>query len=132
MRALFSLIASCYIIAALVFPGFWLHDDVRLPLAAWWPAYLALELVFIGAPIAYAVWQLVWTPAAALQAVRPAHLGRLMSSVLLVVYGFLVIPAGCFISLPHRANLYAGFIALAAAAFAAMAYLMYVRGASRR
>lgn len=130
IRALFSLAASCYIIAALVFPGLWLIDDARLAPAAWWPAYLALELVLLGAPITYAVWQLVWAPAAALQAIRPTHLARLVLAVLLVVYGFLVIPAACFISLPHRVNLVAGCLSFAAAALVALLYLTYVRRAS--
>lgn len=132
MRAVFSLIASCYIVAALVFPGLWLYGDVHLPPAAWWPVYLALELVLIGAPVLYAVWQLVWVPAAALDAARPLHFARLMSSVLAVVYGFLVIPAACFIALPHHANMYAGFAMLAIAAFTAMMYLIYIRHVSRR
>lgn len=130
MRALFSLAASCYIIAALVFPGLWLLDDVHLALAAWWPAYLAFELVLLGAPITYAVWQLVWAPAAALQVIRPTRLARLVLAVLLVIYGFLVIPAGCFISLPHRANVLAGCLAFAAAALVALLYLTYLRRAS--
>ena len=132
VRAIFSLAASCYIIAALVFPGFWLLDNLRLPLAVWWPVYLVLELVLVGLPICYAVWQLVWAPAAALQTVRPEHLGRLIGTVLLVVYGFLVIPAACFISLPHRANLYAGFLTFAAAALIAMMYFAYARRSSGR
>jgi hypothetical protein len=132
VRAIFSLAASCYIIAALVFPGFWLLDNARLSLAVWWPVYLALELVLVGSPICYAVWQLVWAPAAALQTVRPGHLWRLVVAVLLVVYGFLVIPAACFISLPHRANLYAGFLTFAAAALIAMLYLTYARRSSGR
>lgn len=131
MRALFSLMASCYIIAALVFPGLWLNGGLHLPLASWWPAYLALELVLVGAPVSYAVWYLVWAPVAALKAARPVHLARLLGTALLVVYGFLIVPAGCFISLPHGANVYAGFIALAIAAFAAMGYLMYMRRESR-
>lgn len=130
MRALFSLAASCYIIAALVFPGLWLMDDAHLALAAWWPAYLALELLLLGVPITYAVWQLVWAPAAALQAIRPTHLARLILAVLLVIYGFLVIPAGCFIALPHRVNVVAGCLVFAAAALATLLYLTYLRRAS--
>lgn len=131
MRALFSLVASCYIIAALAFPGMWLAQGLRLPLAAWWAAYLALELLLVGAPVCYAVWQLVWAPAAALQVIRPTHLVRLVLIVLLLVYGFLVLPAACFISLPHPANVYAGFVTLAVAAFVTMGLLAYRGKASR-
>ncbi len=123
VRSLFSLAASCYIIAALALPGFWLFDDLRVPLALWWPAYLILELVLVGLPVSYAVWRLVWAPAASLQPLQASHFGRLGARVLAVVYGFLVIPAGCFISLPHRANLYAGCIAFAVAAIASTMYL---------
>jgi hypothetical protein len=127
LRAVLSLAASCYIIAALVFPGFWLSEDVHLGLALWWPVYLVLELVLVGLPVLYAVWRLVWQPAASVQALQASHVTRLASAVLAIVYGFLVIPAGCFISLPHRANLYAGCIAFAAAALAAAGYLKYAR-----
>lgn len=128
LRALFSLAASCYIIAALTFPGLWLADSLRLSAAEWWPAYLAIELVLLGVPISAAVWQLVWQPAAALEAARPLHLPRLISIVLLVTYAFLVVPAGCFIVLPHPVNLIAGCAVLAIAAIAALAYLTYLRG----
>ncbi|HLI97883.1 MAG TPA: hypothetical protein VKT72_17580 [Candidatus Baltobacteraceae bacterium] len=128
LRAVFSLAASCYIIAALVFPGFWLADDLRLPPALWWPAYLCLEFVLLGLPISFAVWRLVWEPAASLQPLQASHFGRLASRTLAVIYGFLVVPAGCFISLPHRANLYPGFITFAAAAIASAVYLKYARG----
>jgi hypothetical protein len=127
LRALFSLSASCYIIAALVFPGFWLAEDLRLPLVIWWPVYLAVELVLVGLPVSFAVWQLVWQPVSSLQTLQASHFTRLALRVLLVVYGFLVIPAGCFISLPHRANLYAGSIAFAAAALTTAAYVAYAR-----
>lgn len=123
LRALFSLAASCYIIAALAVPGFWLAGDIRLPAAAWWPAYLAIELVLLGLPISGAVWQLVWRPAAALRAARPLHPARLISIVLAVIYAFLVVPAGCFIVLPHPVNLIAGCAVLAAAAIALLAYV---------
>lgn len=122
LRALFSLAASCYIIASLVIPGFWLTDALRLPAAAWWAAYLAVELVLLGVPISAAVWQLVWQPAAALEAARPEHLPRLISIVLLVIYAFLVIPAGCFIALPHPVNLVAGCAVFAVSAIAALLY----------
>jgi hypothetical protein len=123
LRVLSSLAASAYIIAALVFPGFWLAEDARLPLAAWWPAYLVLELFLVGLPVSFAVWRLVWQPASFLKALEASHFARLAARVLVVVYGFLVIPAGCFISLPHRANLYAGFLTFAAAALVTMLYI---------
>lgn len=123
LRALFSLAASCYVIASLAIPGLWLARGVRLPAAAWWPAYFAVELVLLGIPIAAAVWQLVWQPAAALEAARPEHLPRLIALVLLVTYAFLVVPAACFIALPHPANLITGCGVLAAAAIGALARL---------
>lgn len=122
LRALFSLAASCYIIASLVIPGFWLSSVLRLPAAAWWAAYFGIELVLLGVPISAAVWQLVWAPAAALEAARPRHLPRLISIVLLVIYGFLVIPAGCFIVLAHPLNLVAGVAVFAASTIAALMY----------
>lgn len=123
LRALLSLAASCYIVAALVFPGFWLLNDVRLAPGLWWPAYLALELMLVGVPVCAAVWELVWRPMSAFEATRPSHLMRLVGRTLAVVYGFLVIPAGCFIALPHRANLYAGCLAFAAAALVTAVYV---------
>lgn len=123
LRALLSLVASCYIVAALVFPGFWLLNDLRLPPPAWWPVYLVLELVLVGVPVCAAVWELVWRPMAAFEATRPSHLMRLIGRTLAVVYGFLIVPAACFIALPHRANLYAGFLTFAAAALVTIVYL---------
>ncbi|HET9096988.1 MAG TPA: hypothetical protein VFN37_10025 [Candidatus Baltobacteraceae bacterium] len=122
LRALFSLAASCYIIAALAIPGFWLSQSLRLRPAAWWPAYFGIELVLLGAPISAAVWQLVWQPAAALQAARPQHLPRLIGMVLLVIYAFLVVPAACFIALPRPVNLIAGCTVFGVSAVAALAY----------
>lgn len=123
LRAVLSLAASCYLIAALVVPGFWMRGDLRLPLAAWWPAYLALELVLVGVPVCAAVWELVWRPMAALEMTRPVHLTRLLGRTLAVVYGFLVIPAGCFMALAHPANVYAGCLVFASAAILTIVYL---------
>lgn len=131
LRALFSLAASCYIIAALAFPGLWLLHALRGAPAAWWPAYLLLEFVLVGIPVVYAVRQLVWAPAAALAAIRPAHLARLVLTVLLVVYGFLVLPAACFIALAHPENAIAGCAVFGVAAIATTAYLRYARSMSR-
>lgn len=130
LRALFSLAASCYIIAALVFPALWLRDAAHLPSAVWWPVYLGLELPLVGLPIAYAVWQLVWAPAAALEAIRPAHLARLVLMTLLVVYGFLVVPVACFIALRSPGNVVAGCAVFGAAAIGTMVYLRRARQSS--
>lgn len=126
LRAAFSLAASCYIFAGLLLPAMWL-TGLRLTLGAWWGLYAVTEIVCLGVPLALALWILVWRPAAQIQRVPPSRLLASTAMGLVPLFGFLVIPVGCFVSLPGSIGPIAGVSVFAASTLAAIAYWQYAR-----
>lgn len=126
LRAAFSLTASFYIFAALLLPAVWLAG-LHLTLGTWWGLYAVTEIACLGLPLALALWVLVWRPAAQIQRVLPSRLVASTAMGLVPLFGFLVIPVGCFVSLPGSTGVIAGVSVFAASALAAFGYWQYAR-----
>lgn len=126
LRAVFSLAASCYIFAALLLPAMWLAR-LHPTLATWWGLYAVTEIACLGLPLALALWVLVWRPAAQIQQVPPSRLAASTAMGLVPLFGFLVIPVGCFVSLPGSTGAIAGCSVFGASALAAIGYWQYAR-----
>ena len=130
LRWLVSFGASCYIIAAVVGLPAWM-SRWRAPLAAWWAVYLAAELIVLGALASFALWWFLWRAGGSDEPYHPWRLLGLTAMTLAPVFGFLVIPIGCRVSLPPPAGAIAGWSVFAASAIALLTFWVFSRYARR-
>lgn len=130
LRWLASFGASCYIIAAIVVLPAWMVRW-RVAPAAWWAVYLVAEVIVLGALISLALWWFLWRAGAGEQPYHPSRLLGLTALGLLPVFGFLVIPIGCWVSIPAPAGTIAGWGIFAASAIALIMFWAYSRYAKR-
>ena len=130
LRWLVSFAASCYTIAALVGLPAWM-SQWRVGPAAWWAIYLAAELVVLGALVTAALWWFLWRAGGSDKPYQPMRLLGLTAITLLPVFCFLVIPIGCWVSIPAPAGAIAGWSVFTASAFALAVIWAYSRYARR-
>ena len=90
------------------------------------------ESIALGAVIMAALWWFLWRAAAGEKRYRPSRLARLTALALLPLFGFLVIPVGCWVSIRSQAGAIAGWSVFAASTIAFVAFWAYSRYARRR
>lgn len=130
VRWLVSFGASCYIIAAVAALPIWMSGWLVAP-AAWWAVYLIAESIALGGLIMAALWWFLWRAAAGEKRYRPSRLAGLTALALLPLFGFLVIPVGCWVSIRSQAGVIAGWSVFAASTIALVAFWAYSRYARR-
>jgi len=130
LRWLVSFAASCYIIAALVGLPAWI-SQWRIGLTAWWAVDLAAELVVWGTLVTLALWWFLWRAGGSDEPYHPARLLGLTAMTLLPIFGFLVVPIGCWVSIPAPAGTIAGWGVFTACAIVFAAVWVYSRYAHR-
>lgn len=126
VRWLVSFGASCYIIATVVALPISM-SQWRIAPVAWWALYLIAESIALGALIMAALWWFLWRTGAAEKGHRPSRLVGLTAVALLPVFGFLVIPVGCWVSIRSGAGTLAGWSVFAASTIAFVAFWAYSR-----
>lgn len=131
LRSAFSLAASCYIVATLVLLPFWLRT-LRMPLAEWWVVFLAAEVVALTALIAPSLWWLLGRTTGHTGHAISSRFVTLVALVIVPIFGFFVIPIGCWTSLPNPVGGIVGWSIFTLSAIALLLFLTYARYKSRK
>jgi hypothetical protein len=126
-RWLFSLVASSYMIGAIVVLPIWAGTTWHPSLAVWWAAYLVAEAAILSLPIGLVIWWFVWRRHTGGKRLSPSRFVSLVCVALVPVFLLLIVPVGCFVSFRDPVGTIAGASVFLVSAIAFLAMPAYAR-----